>query len=351
VRKIAAILFFLLLTIEVIAQPDGPFDPSTSGADASVGSFVWNNTVNIFSSDNTRARVDLDNNGDISNYVTATNFVFAIPTGSVIDGIVIEIERSDNGGSGNIKDNSVKIIKGGTILGTDKASGLNWPSSDAYKTYGNATDLWGTTWTDADINSSNFGVSISAKRTGGSGNNQARIDHIRITVYYTVTLPVELLYFTGTNQNNYIKLEWMTASEVNNDYFIINRSTDGVYFSELSRVKGNGNSSLHNSYSCFDYESMDGTGYYRLSQVDFNGHTEDFAIITTNIIKEDVEVIVNIFDISGHLIKTENSMLSQRLKILNSLNLSCGIYIVQSTSVEDNFVTIEKYFLNSSESY
>ena len=65
-----------------------------------------------------------------------------------------------------IYDHRVRIIKGGAVGSTDKASGTAWPTSPAYTTYGGASDLWGETWTAEDINASTFGVAISAYASG-----------------------------------------------------------------------------------------------------------------------------------------------------------------------------------------
>lgn len=349
IRYIKILYFLLMLTSAAKAQSQGPFDPGTSGTNSSVGSFAWSNTVDILSSDNSRAKVDLDNNGDISNYVTATNFGFTIPVGATIDGIVVDIERSDNGGSGNIKDNIVKIIKAGTITGTDKSAGANWPSSDATKTYGTATDLWGTTWTVANINASTFGVAISAKRTGGGGNNRARIDNIQITVYYTVTLPVELLYFTATSNNTgSIKLEWATATETNNDCFVIEKASDNIQFAEIERVKGSGNSSVYHLYSFIDNDPLNGTNYYRMVQIDFNGVTKILPIVSCEFNKENSDIIMNVFDISGKLIYSCKSMFSEQASVIRSLQLHDGIYIIQSTKYDGTLISVEKYLVSSS---
>jgi len=257
----------------------GPNNPSSSGIDASVGSFTWNNTGNIFASDNSRSDATLNSNGDITYYLTSTNFGFSIPATDNIDGIVVEIERSDNGGGGNIKDNIVKIIKGGSISGTDKSGVGNWPSADAYKTYGSATDLWGLTWTAADINSNNFGIAISVNRTGGGTNNTGRIDHIRITIYHSASLPVDLLYFNGNQNNNSINVNWATSSEFNNDYFLLEKSKDGISFDVIGKINGAGNSNMFQEYNFIDNHSLVGINYYRLSQIDFNGNKETFNII------------------------------------------------------------------------
>jgi prepilin-type N-terminal cleavage/methylation domain-containing protein len=63
----------------------------------------------------------------------------------------------------NPKENSIKILKNGSFVGTDKSTGLDLGSSWQYLTYGGSTDLWGTTWTSDDINDTDFGVGISVK--------------------------------------------------------------------------------------------------------------------------------------------------------------------------------------------
>jgi hypothetical protein len=121
--------------------------------------------------------------GETTEGLHATNFSFSIPAGATIDGIIVEVERSKTFTS--VFDLSVKLIKGGTVSGNDKLSADAWPDTDAYKTYGSASDLWGLTWTVSDINASNFGMQISAQEGGSGGGGEAFIDHIRITVHYT----------------------------------------------------------------------------------------------------------------------------------------------------------------------
>jgi len=142
----------------------------------------WANPTNIYTSNNVYASAGLQQ-GECSYWLRATNFGFSIPAGSIIDGIVVEIERVAN--RINIRDNSVKIVKAGSEQGTDKAVAGDWPTTDAYQTYGGSTDKWGLTWTPAQINASNFGVSISAEYYGTFFLGTAYVDHIRITVYYT----------------------------------------------------------------------------------------------------------------------------------------------------------------------
>ncbi|MCJ8164896.1 T9SS type A sorting domain-containing protein [Pontibacter sp. E15-1] len=83
-----------------------------------------------------------------------------------------------------------------------------------------------------------------------------------------VVLPVELARFTAYNRGAAVVLEWLTASEKNNDHFLIERSTNGQTFDGIAKVAGKGTTSQETSYSFSDMQPLDGTTYYRLKQVD-----------------------------------------------------------------------------------
>ena len=156
--------------------------PGTMANDATVGTIAWTNPNNAKVSDNVYATAS-NFGGTTTNYLKATNFGFSIPAGATINGMIVEIERKTNNPGAGV-DNAVRIVKGGVIGSTNKASGVNWTGSDTYATYGSSSDLWGETWNGTDINDSIFGVVISAKDTVGESATLT-IDHIRITVYYT----------------------------------------------------------------------------------------------------------------------------------------------------------------------
>jgi hypothetical protein len=95
-----------------------------------------------------------------------------------------EKKKTGGGGSGAI-DNAVRIVKGGTIGSTDKSRATEWPTTDTYLSYGDATELWGETWTPSDINASDFGTALSGKETQGNIFT-LNVDHVRITIYYSL---------------------------------------------------------------------------------------------------------------------------------------------------------------------
>ena len=104
-------------------------------------------------------------------------------------------------------------------------------------------------------------------------------------------LPVELLQFKATPSSaiKNVDLMWVTASEINNDYFVIERSTNASDWLPLDSVNGAGNSNAVLSYNYPDNNPYSGTSYYRLKQVDFNGTTEYSQVEVVNF--EGLEII------------------------------------------------------------
>lgn len=114
--------------------------------------------------------------------LNALSFGFNIPTGATINGIVAAFVG--NSGFFAIEDDTISLLKAGSVVGNNKASGLAWQGLT--KTYGTSSDLWGTTWTAADINDTNFGLAIIAKNTDTENGDTAIVDSfVTITVYYT----------------------------------------------------------------------------------------------------------------------------------------------------------------------
>ncbi|MBX3240325.1 MAG: hypothetical protein KIT80_02255 [Chitinophagaceae bacterium] len=94
-------------------------------------------------------------------------------------------------------------------------------------------------------------------------------------------LPVTWVSFTGKKVQNEVVLNWITASEQNNAYFEIERSTDGIRFVSIGTVKaGRQNADSPNAYHYTDYRPEKGRSYYRLKQVDHDGRNSYSSIVT-----------------------------------------------------------------------
>lgn len=87
-------------------------------------------------------------------------------------------------------------------------------------------------------------------------------------------LPIVLLSFDATPVKSGVELKWVTAAEINNDYFTIERSNDGIHFEPIAMVDGAGTTSQSKSYQLKDHNPVKGISYYRLKQTDFNGSFE-----------------------------------------------------------------------------
>jgi len=188
-RSVAVTLFLLAMIVLAFAATAGPNLAGTGGTAGSCNgttTFCWTSPGNITASDGVNAQVVLGANAS-SNELQGTNFGFAIPAGSTINGITVEIKKQAVSGTGNPTDVDVTILKGGVATGTNlghTGAGNGWLTAGGIDTYGGSSTLWGATWTPADINATNFGVQISCMEWVGFPAT-AGVDFIRITITYT----------------------------------------------------------------------------------------------------------------------------------------------------------------------
>jgi hypothetical protein len=164
----------------------GPYDPGTVVDDSAVGTRTWSNPDYAKSNDGSYAYTTCPSSIRYSHYLKATNFGFSIPSGATIDGIKVEIDRKRDSSS-SVLDYVIKLVIGGSVTGSNYAvTWTNWPTSDAYASYGGSSDKWGLTPTVSQINSSDFGVVLQVEMEPPPMTTAyAYVDHIRITVYYT----------------------------------------------------------------------------------------------------------------------------------------------------------------------
>ena len=187
-----AVLSLLIIATPAVAfaATSGPNSGSTfSSVTSGTNSVAWTSPANAGASDTNYATASLGNtfnsNGDDnSQYIEATGFNFAIPSGATINGIQVSVVKKASN-TNDVKDQHVFLLKGGVLTTSDKKSSTAWGTSDATATYGSTSDLWGTTWTPADINASNFGFALSASNGNFLNNRTASINYISITVTYT----------------------------------------------------------------------------------------------------------------------------------------------------------------------
>jgi hypothetical protein len=88
----------------------------------------------------------------------------------------------------------------------------------------------------------------------------------------TNPLPVELIDFSAKLDGDVVKLNWSTASELNNDFFAVERATDLEHFGEIENIPGSGTTKEVNHYEAIDPYPHYGRSYYRLRQTDLDGN-------------------------------------------------------------------------------
>ncbi len=206
---------------------------------------------------------------------------------------------------------------------------------------------------NSTLNDSYTLVGPGTIRVSGRAN---RADEI---ITYTITssgvfcldcnsiLPINLLEFNATPNKNVVDIIWITGSELNNNYFILERSRDGITFENYHQISGMGNTNNGFQYKIVDSSPIEGISYYRLKQVDFDGNftysdiksvyfekeftfevfpnpaNSEFTIQSENIEK----INLSIFNAVGESVNLLSYTIDDKI-IIDSKSLSNGIYFI-----------------------
>ncbi|MBL7889602.1 MAG: DUF2341 domain-containing protein [Bacteroidia bacterium] len=174
-------------------------------------------------------------------------------------------------------------------------------------------------------------------------------------------LPIELLTFEAIQEEEKVNVKWITASEINNDYFVVDKTKDFIHFETVSTLDGAGNSVTPVNYQLYDMAPYNGLSYYRLKQVDFNGDHVYYPYVAVdyksldefsfdlypnpgsadniNLLlnsEKDKEVLVVLFDVNGKEVYSKVLLTSTDgenvYAIDPSSKISPGVYLVTATS-------------------
>lgn len=130
------------------------------------------------------------------------------------------------------------------------------------------------------------------------GSNIHYADVLKFNIICPSTLPIELISFNGENYNTYNYINWVCATETNNDYFRLERSNDAFSWSTITNIKGAGTTNTGTMYSFKDLSFKKDYNYYRLTQVDYNGESKISNIIsidnTSNNLNKEIIKVTNI---------------------------------------------------------
>ncbi len=117
-------------------------------------------------------------------HLLTDQFALEVPAQAVIRGIQVGVRRA--GFDGSIGDDSVRLLKAGQPAGAERAAAEPWASPKLeWAEYGGSDDLWGVSWTPAEVNAAGFGVAQSVLYGKTVGNSRAYVSQVRVTVYYS----------------------------------------------------------------------------------------------------------------------------------------------------------------------
>jgi hypothetical protein len=109
-------------------------------------------------------------------------------------------------------------------------------------------------------------------------------------ISFDAPTPVTLLDFKAAKNASEVDIKWQTATEINNDYFIVEKSKNGIDFTSIGRTRGAGNSNTVQEYFMTDHTPLSGISYYHLKQVDYDGKFSYSKIVAVK--NEDPEISI-----------------------------------------------------------
>lgn len=237
---IGTFIFFEL----VFATTSGPNSPSAARDEDVIGSQPWQNPTNIFSSNNVWSNASQVSGcvaDKFSHYLNATEFGFAIPTGSTINGITVTFESHGDKFSESTAFWVVSLLKEGVVTGSNLGGAGNFMPdfTDDTTTFGSSSNLWGTTWSAEEINENDFGMVLQAGLSGDGACVTALVDHVTITIDYTG--PTSCLIPASGNWtiNNGAVCTLNVSDVVQGNFSILNGSLE---------IQSNGNLTIQGGY-------------------------------------------------------------------------------------------------------
>jgi hypothetical protein len=246
---------------------------------------------------------------------------------------------------------AVDAAMSGTIVFSYTTAELNGQAEDSLKIY--KSDSPYTTWSQQTTT-----VNAAANTLTTSGITS--FSRWTASNKVSAPLPVAFLSFNAKLKNTVVELSWQTANEINNDYFVIERSIDGKIWESMDTIKGAGNSSNVLNYANSDNNPLSGTSYYRLKQVDFDKNFSYSNIAVVNfdgikiidlfpnpsegnfniLIQTSIEASIDltIYNAIGQIIKTQAMQITKGVNTLHAqFEGSTGKYLITVKSTDGKY--------------
>ncbi len=234
----------------------------------------------------------------------------------------------------------------------------------------------GASETDSDVDPNTLhSPTVTISTSGDSGSNSGSTEESDGTSgaahytnidagFTTEILPVTLTVFMAEWDRCNAAISWVTESEVNNDYFIVQSSKDGRFFENVEMVEGNGTSTERNKYHIIDKNVSSGVTYYRLIQYDYDGKisTSDIIMLDddSNCINNEIELFPNpVFDklnirinvghaydeiiVINNLGEVVKRVQTENIKLMDVSDLEPGIYFLEVKDSNSNVIMVERF--------
>ncbi len=146
--------------------------------------------------------------------------------------------------------------------------------------YPNGHVVNGNSITLNPVTQNDIGRYVVTVNSNINGCSDSKTQALQVNLCSVVTLPLNLLHFSGNRQGNAIVLKWKTTDEINTSHFMIERSTDGVRFTAIQKVNASGTET--GNYIAIDNQPPTGKLFYRLHMVDKDGKAAYSAVISIN---------------------------------------------------------------------
>jgi hypothetical protein len=302
------------------------------------------------------------------------SYTFTVPANSSDRSLNLHIKDNNNSSTFGVllddielhpqTDMAISGAASAVLNATYNYSVSNSPSSGITYNWNMGADA-GTATSSSATPSTNWTTSGIKTMTVVISNSSCVVATLTKAIAVSGALPVTFTNFTGVIKDNKAALSWSTAHEMNNSYFIIERSLNGRSFDSVGRVQAGSGSS--NTYS-FSENNSNATSYYRLKQVDVNGsylYSTVIALKNAGSSKEmmvyaaqaastiqyvvsneaQATAIVQVFNMAGQPVISQKEVLSAGLnnRSLNVSALATGAYILKLQIPATGVTAVKKF--------
>lgn len=254
------------------------------------------NTGNIFDIPNIDIKIDYRRNENSASMLKRANFNFNV--GNAVGSFQVTYRVGVGAGFATITSTAYPI----PLDATFRTYRFTYNNCTGVGTmYVNSTVVWTspTPTVNTDLYWVGEGSIIVGQDMDGANNNVPNLDNFVLQPFPCSTLPISLASFAGKREGLANKFTWETLSEKNNSHFVVLRSSDGSSWQEIGRVEGAGTTSAKNKYSFVEQQPTASINYYRLQQIDFDGTTELFSIVSIDNVPNTTLKMIKVTDVLG----------------------------------------------------